>query len=203
MKKQTDITNKKFGRLTAIKYAYNKGKRVYWLFRCDCGTEKVILKTNVVCRKIRSCGCLHKELLSKRTKTHGGSNTPLYSIFKQMKLRCYNKKEKTYKYIGARGIKVCSEWLDDFEKFRDWALLNGYKKGLVLNRIDMLGDYSPKNCRFVDRATLNKNRSTAIKYWYDGKFIPICYIAEKLGISYATCNSWFKNGKLQKLLENK
>lgn len=60
MEKQ-DIVGKKFGKLTAIKRVKNKGKHLYYLFKCDCGNEKIISKEAVVEGKTKSCGCLsHK-----------------------------------------------------------------------------------------------------------------------------------------------
>ena len=74
-----------------------------------------------------------------------------------MKTRCLNPNDYHFKYYGARGISICKEWLD-FKTFMAWAISNGYKDNLTIDRIDNDGDYNPKNCRWVTMAAQNKNR---------------------------------------------
>jgi len=82
----------KFGKLTAIKFV----KREYkigeiWLFRCDCGGEKEFIKYNVQKGISKSCGCLQKELLIKRSVKHGLHKTPFYNVWATIKQRCFTK----------------------------------------------------------------------------------------------------------------
>ena len=81
-----------------------------------------------------------------------------------MKNRCYNPNTCYYKNYGARGIKVCDEWLgeDGYKNFEKWALKNGYKKELSLDRIDNNGDYSPNNCRWTTGRIQNINKRPSI-----------------------------------------
>ena len=83
---------------------------------------------------------------------------PLYEVWKVMKKRCYNPNCKSYKNYGGRGIMIYYEWKDDFKKFYDWTMLNGYKKGLTIDRIDNDGNYEPSNCRFATRIIQGRNR---------------------------------------------
>ncbi len=68
-----------------------------------------------------------------------------------MKNRCGQPESKYYKRYGARGVKVCGDWKDDFVKFRDWALLNGYINNLTIDRKDNDGNYEPGNCQWITR----------------------------------------------------
>ena len=89
----------------------------------------------------------------------------LYKRYCDMKSRCYNKNKKNYKYYGGRGIKVCDEWLgkNGYNNFKKWALENGYKKELSLDKIDNNGNYSPNNCRWVNQRIQNINKRPSVK----------------------------------------
>ena len=165
--KPLEITNKRFGRLVAIKYHHsNKLGHRYWLCKCDCGKE-VIVGVGNLGRHTNSCGCLAKELSRERQKKHLSSKTRLYPIWSSMKRRCYSKTSNSYKNYGARGIKMCDEWLGEhgFEHFKEWALANGYKEETLPNnlnkwtidRVDNDGDYEPSNCRWITAEEQQKN----------------------------------------------
>lgn len=85
------------------------------------------------------------------TKNHGHSKDPLYTVWTDMKTRCYNKNYKQYKDYGGRGITVCSKWMDDSKAFIEWALPL-WKEGLLIDRTDNDGNYCPENCEFVTHA---------------------------------------------------
>ena len=93
----------------------------------------------------------------------------LRNIFQHMKARCYNESDKTYPWYGAKGIKICDEWLNNPSAFEKWALQNGYEKGLSIDRKDENGDYCPENCRWVTLENNSKYKSSTRLLEVDGE----------------------------------
>lgn len=152
--KLIDITGQKFGRLTVIRR--HDSKR--WECKCDCGN--ITYSDGYQLRKgiTKSCGCYHAEACGNRHRKHGYTGTRLYHTFKKMKERCYNPSSDNYKYYGALGITICPEWLEDFSKFADWSIKNGYADNLTIDRKDNTKGYSPDNCRWITIQEQQKNR---------------------------------------------
>ena len=96
---------------------------------------------------------------------HGGKGTRLYNIWREIKRRVYNSNFKQFKDYGGRGITVCPEWtnkLNGFINFRDWAVNNGYKDNLQINRINNDGNYGPFNCNWVTAKENTRNTRQVI-----------------------------------------
>lgn len=153
-----DITGIKFNFITPIRCVGSAHKQRMWECRCDCGNVFVISASLIITGHTKSCGCWKRSLASKRLRTHGQTTTRLHRIWSGMKSRCNNPHVKDYSYYGGRGIKVCDEWLKSFESFRDWSNKNGYSDTLTLDRINTDKNYSPNNCRWVDRITQCRNK---------------------------------------------
>lgn len=164
MPKLIDMTNQKFGRLTVMEVAPRPDTaktthHKHWLCRCTCGREKVVDGSSLRKGLTKSCGCLAREGTSNLK--HGKSKTRLYGILADMRQRCTNPNNKSYKYYGGRGIKVCDEWLDKdkgFTSFYNWAMANGYSDDLTIDRINPNGDYSESNCRWATASEQNFNK---------------------------------------------
>lgn len=91
-------------------------------------------------------------------KTHGASRTRIFSIWRTMKRRCTDEDYRYFKDYGGRGIKVCPEWEEPFETFREWALANGYQDDLQIDRKENDLGYCPDNCRFATPSQNGQNR---------------------------------------------
>ena len=123
-------------------------------------------------------------------------NTRLNKCYHDMVLRCYEPKRKAYKYYGARGIKVCDEWIDTervpskdnatkgWLAFKKWALFNGYRDDLTLDRIDCNSDYSPTNCRWVNRTVQANNTRRNHYITYKGQTKTLAMWCKTLGLNY-------------------
>lgn len=167
-RQEKKLIGKKFNRLFVIKTNIidEKGKKHY-LCKCDCGDYCVVEGNKILSGHTKSCGCLQKEESSKvlinivNNHYHGLYGTDLYNKWSSMKRRCYNPTQNGYKNYGGRGIIMCDEWKNDVVSFYNWAMANGYQKGLEIDRIDVNGNYEPSNCRFVSHKENcnNKRRS--------------------------------------------
>lgn len=117
----------------------------------------------------------------------------LYGVWKNMRQRCRDKNKEHYDRYGGRGISVCSEW-NDYLIFREWAIKNGYKEGLTLDRIDTNGDYIPQNCRFVTWKEQQNNRTSNHKIYANGETHTIAEWSDITGISQRTIQSRIRYG---------
>lgn len=189
MGKYVDLTGQKFGRLTVIeRVGTDKHGGSLWLCRCDCGRgiEKITTQNHLQSGDCKSCGCLHEENAIKVAKLakHGGCGTRLYRIYYNMLGRCYNSNVPSYKNYGARGITVCDEWKEDFKKFREWSIKNGYNENLTIDRIDVNGNYEPSNCRWATKSEQSKNTTKTHYLTYRGETKSMKQLADDHGISY-------------------
>ena len=175
------LEGERYGKLVVMEEAesiYSKTGKMIRRWKCnDCGNITIVRHGDLRNGSTVSCGCYNYEKESA-AKTHGYSRTKLGNVFEGMKQRCNNPKNKNYEKYGGRGIKICTEWLNDPKKFFDWAIKNGYKEGLSIDRIDVNGNYEPDNCRWADNEAqclnqrLRKDNKTGHKgiYYSEGVY---------------------------------
>lgn len=162
MSRFIDLTGKKFGKLLVIKrvenYIQPSGAiKARFLCKCDCGKETIVDTSRLKSGNTKSCGCYKIEKTKEIKTKHGLKNTSIYAVWQAMKKRCYKKNNRAYKNYGGRGITICNEWKDNFLEFYNWAVSNGYKKGLTIDRIDNNKGYYPNNCRWADYKKQGRN----------------------------------------------
>lgn len=138
------------------RYARGKlRKEPHVVLNCDCGRFTTMPVHRLPSAKV----CCGSSCPKKRPKPRGPRFEPLYQVWNGIIQRCENAKRKAYKNYGGRGIRMCDEWRNDFWSFQEWAIDNGWRKELEIDRYpNMNGDYEPGNCRFVTSKTNNRNR---------------------------------------------
>lgn len=152
--------------LTVIGIDPDKKGRTYWVCQCDCGNVKSVRSDSLQDGMIRSCGCLKRQqdkINLTANHTHKMSSTRIYSVWANIKHRCNNPHDTRYYRYGGRGIKMCEEWEKSFVSFFKWAMANGYKDDLSIDRIDNDKGYFPENCRWSTAKEQSNNRSTNVK----------------------------------------
>ena len=165
--KMIDLTGLKIGRLYIIRRATDAdcaiGKHVKWVARCDCGKITFPSTNHLRNGHTQSCGCQGLERATAAKIKHGdarsGKRSRLYRIWAAMLRRCRNPNIVQWKYYGGKGVNVCKAW-HDFPQFKKWAMANGYKDDLTIDRINSDGNYTPANCHWI---TLSENISRSHK----------------------------------------
>ena len=197
-----DLTGQKFGYLTVLRRhgtTNTKTKKATWLCRCDCGNKVVRISQNLrLADKHRpnampNCGCMNGETVRRACDGHGMTETRQWCIWRNMKSRCLNPKDKDWANYGGRGISICETWAASFETF--WQdMQDGYEDYLTIERIDVNGPYTKSNCRWATVKEQGRNkRDTRMIDTPLGR-MPLAEAAECFGLKYVTLYARYKKG---------
>ena len=177
-----DLTGRRFGRLTVVRRDENKGVKVRWLCRCDCGGRSSAFANDLRSGRHGSCGCLQKERVTK----HGHSpfdisrRTPTYRTWLSMVQRCTNPRATHYDRYGGRGVRVCDRWRGSFAAFLEDMGERPSPRHTV-ERTDNDGDYTPRNCRWATRKEQAQNRANSRRLTHGGVTRTVTEWAARLG----------------------
>lgn len=126
----------------------NDGHALYKGICQECGFERIAKYSDLK----RTTKCTHN--------TTNWDNQRIGKIFNDMRRRCYEQNNKSYKWYGEKNIQIYDEWLNNPKTFEIWAMSNGYSDELTIDRINSNLDYSPENCRWITKINNSKYKST-------------------------------------------
>lgn len=176
-------TNKTLKEVILLLESFPQSEGIYdILYECDHKTNDGHKLFHVKCKY---CGfetdarinhikntkkCIHLNMIGnyKSFNTFIFKNKRLLRILEGMKKRCYNPNDKAYRWYGAKGIKVCNEWMNNPISFEEWALSNGYNDSSTIDRINPEKDYCPENCRWISLEDNAKWKSTTSRIEVNG-----------------------------------
>lgn len=179
-----DLTGQKFNRLLVLGPTRTQSGVFAWKCKCDCGNITITQGSQLKNGHSKSCGCYKNDIARQRLTKHGFARTKLRRVLTSMRSRCENPNHVSYKNYGGRGIDVCEEWKTDFMSFYNWAINNGYKDDLQIDRIDNNKNYEPSNCRWATRKENLMNKRTTLIYEYNGQVKTLKDWSEQYGIPY-------------------
>lgn len=151
---------------------------------CACGKEKNVVIIHFIKGWSMSCGCSRNKPIKWER-----SNRDINNVYSAMMGRCNKPKHPSFRYYGAIGVRVCDEWTNNYQKFFDWCMANGWERGLELDKDKMSPTkpgllYSPEFCCFLTRRENLAEKSNAIFVEYNGEMKMLVEVCEIIGISY-------------------
>lgn len=173
-----ELTGQRFGRLVVTAKGDRLGRsgEIYWTCLCDCGKSRNIRASTLRSGRAQSCGCLQRE----RVTQHGMTGTATFKSWESMLQRCLNPHSPDYARYGGRGIKVCPEWVQSFDAFKNDMGLR--QNGASLDRIDVDGNYEMSNCRWASGSRQQRNRRDTPRLEWRGATLSWADWADLTGI---------------------
>jgi hypothetical protein len=164
MATRPQLLNRRFGRLIVIAFAgVNQWHDSRWKCQCDCGEVAVVVGYDLQRGHTKSCGCYQRDRTSEESQTHGNTlghkPSKEYRAWANMKTRCLNENQSSFRCYGGRGIKVCERWLHSFENFlADVGRAPRWGCEWSIDRINNDGNYEPGNVRWGTPEQQQKNK---------------------------------------------
>ena len=179
MPSKLNLAGKRFGKLRVISEAPNSNNCTRWNCWCDCGNITTVFTSALRSGNTSSCGCGWYDTFLE----HGMTHTPTHKTWVMMRQRCNNKNDDHYKDYGGRGIRICERWNKFINFFED---MGERPEDMTLDRIDVNGNYEPRNCRWATQGVQNSNRRTNKYLTLDGRTMTMAKWANETGINWRT-----------------
>lgn len=180
----------RYGKWTVLEHIPRTGHKYWVLCRCDCGTEKPVMISNLHGGQTHGCKECKGDRIARHGATRMGRQQPEYKVWVGMRQRCSNPNRRHYDRYGGRGIKVCERWESGYAAFiEDMGPRPSPKH--TLDRIDNDGDYTPENCRWATQKEQHNNRSVSRYIQFEGRRLTLTEWAKELGMTTSTLNSRF------------
>ena len=175
----------------------HKGTQTKFIVRCEaCGAVQEKTWGSVINQKT-TCDKCNPSRVPHNAK-RGDSKTDLYREYSMILTRIRAKSGWYYQ----TGIKMCEEWERDFQKFKEWALANGYKKGLTIDRIDNSKGYEPSNCRWATPKDQSNNKTNNVIVEYRGERMTVAQCCDKYDVARHLVYQRLRSGKtIQEAIE--
>lgn len=192
------------GVYTIVDVLDEKDKYGHYIYKgvCnECGYVKFAAYGKFSGAKSATTICNHLDAGGRYVVSTMWSNERIGRIFKGMKRRCYDSDDKSYKWYGGKGIKICKEWLDNPKLFEEWSLTNGYASNLTIDRLNENEDYSPSNCRWITGEDNAKYKSTTSLIEVNGEVHTGQDWSRLLGLSQNIINTYIRKYGLENTIE--
>jgi hypothetical protein len=198
MPARIEVVGRRFGRLVVqSNLPLVPGVRRKVRCICDCGKVRIVDPRELLKGHTKSCGCLHREIVSEVSSarvTHGQAGSDIYNIWIHVRMRCDNPSDPKFPNYGGRGISVCREWSESFEKFAS-DMGPRPSKDHSIERIDVNGNYCKQNCRWATRMEQARNKRHHRLVELHGKLMPLSQACEEAGVNYRSALYRINNGK--------
>lgn len=193
-----NIEGEFFGKFTVLRRGENRvepsGKtKVYWLCKCECGSEKEIEASSLREGTSKSCGCVKKENAKNLNLSHGMYRSAQYKAWQKMKERCLNPNVERYPNYGGRGITVCKRWLESFENFYE-DMGDKPTPQHSIDRKDVNGNYEKDNCRWVTNQEQHYNKTNTLYVRYKNENKSLSELCKKYHLNYKSTWRQYKKG---------
>lgn len=192
-----DIVGKKFNRLTVLYFDHKKphpnstkGYFYFYKCQCECSNITIVKRERLINGETKSCGCYGKEIRRELLATKRILSHRLYDIWQGIKTRCYDVNCEKYPHYGGRGIIMCDNWKTNFDNFYNWAIVNGYRDDLTIERINVNGNYEPFNCTWANAKTQANNRTNNHLIYFNNQTHTLSEWAEIIKINRSTL--WYR-----------
>ncbi len=151
------LIGKRFGRWTVTGVGDRIGERRCLLCICDCGSTKQVAAKRLKKGESKSCGCWRRDYCIDRSTKHGMNQSPEYASWQAMKQRCLDPNAENYRWYGAKGVKVCKEWIESFSAFLE-DMGTKPSPDYTIERLNPFGNYEPDNCVWDTWEAQRKNK---------------------------------------------